>query len=116
MSEKYVIASAKTAKELDGAYAKAKSASKGYGFTSITSLKEDVVGKAMTDAKKGADFVVEVDTGKVFIVQLVCEVKGSMRSVIGRKEIKTVDDFKNATARAKIQAFQKTAKANGWTT
>jgi hypothetical protein len=111
MSEKFVIASAKTAKELGAAYDKAKSAAKGYGFSSVTSLKEEVVGKAMTDAKKGADFVVEVDTG---IVQLVCEVKGSMRSVIGRKEIKTVQDFKSASALAKNQAFQKTAKENGW--
>lgn len=114
MSEKFVIASAKTAKELGAAYDKAKSAAKGYGFSSVTSLKEEVVGKSMTDAKKGADFVVEVDTGKVFIVQLVCEVKGSMRSVIGRKEIKTVQDFKSASALAKNQAFQKTAKENGW--
>jgi len=114
MSEKFVIANAKTAKDLGSAYDKAKSASKAYGFSAVTSLKEDVVGKAMTDAKKGADFVVEVETGKVFMVQLVCDVKGVMRSVIGRKEIKTVEDFKSATALAKNQAFQKTAKENGW--
>mgnify|MGYP003444796244 CR=1 FL=1 len=60
MSEKYVIASAKTAKELGAAYDKVKSAAKGYGFSSVASLKEDVVGKAMTDGKKGADFVVEM--------------------------------------------------------
>jgi hypothetical protein len=114
MSEKFVISSAKTAKELGAAYDKAKSAAKSYGFSAITSIKEDSISKAMTDGKKGADFVVEVDTGKVFIVQLFCEVKGTIRSVIGRKEIKTVDDFKSATALAKNQSFKKTALENGW--
>ena len=114
MAEKFVIVSAKSPKELGAAYDKAKASSKGYGFSSVTALKEDVVSKAMTTSKKAADFVVEVDTGKVLIVQMVCEVKGAMRSVIGRKEIKTVDDFKSATLLAKNQALQKTAKENGW--
>ena len=111
MTEKFQIASAKAAKDLTAAYAKAKTDAKGYGFTSVTALKEDVVGKAMTDKKKPADFIVEVDiSGKVMIAQLVCDVKGVMRSVIGRKEIKTVEDFQHATMLARNQALAKTAK------
>jgi hypothetical protein len=108
MAEKIPIASAKTPKDLKTTYDKVKSASKDYGFTSVTNLKEDVVSKAMTDKKKAADFVVELEIkGKVAIVQLVCDVKGAMRSVIGRKEIKTVEDYENASALAKLQAFKK---------
>ena len=110
MSEKITIASAKTAKDLAGVYAKVKTDAKGYGFTSVAALKEEVVSKAMTDSKKPADFIVEIETSKVFIIQLVCDVKGAMRSVIGRKEIKTVKDFQDATALAKNQALAKVAK------
>ena len=60
----------------------------------------------MTDKKKAADFVVEVDTsGKTIIAQLVCDVKGAMRSVIGRKEIRTVKEFQDAVMLAKNQAL-----------
>lgn len=111
MSEKIVIASAKTAKDLANVYAKVKTDAKGYGFSAVTALKEDVVSKAMTDKKKPADFVVEVDTGnKAIMAQLVCDVKGAMRSVIGRKEIKTVKEFQDATMLAKNQALARTAK------
>ena len=92
-------------------YAKVKTDAKGYGFTAVAALKEDVVGKAMTDKKKPADFVVEVDTsGKTIVAQLVCDVKGAMRSVIGRKEIKTVKEFQDAVMLAKNQALAKVAK------
>ncbi len=115
MTEKIVIASAKDAKELKATYDKVKTSAKGYGFSAVTALKEDVVGTAMTQKKKPADFVVEVDvSGKMMIAQLVCDVKGAMRSVIGRKEIKTVKDFQDATHLAKNQALQKTAKELGF--
>ncbi len=70
MSEKIAIASAKTAKDLAGVYAKVKNDAKGYGFTSVAALREEVVGKAMTEKKKPADFIVEVETSKFFTVQL----------------------------------------------
>ena len=115
MTEKIQIASAKAAKDLAATYAKVKTDAKGYGFSSVTALKEDVVGKAMTDKKKSADFVVEVDiSGKVMIAQLVCDVKGALRSVIGRSEIKTGDDYAHATMLAKNQALAKAAKEMGF--
>jgi hypothetical protein len=111
MSEKITIASAKTAKDLAGVYAKVKTDAKGYGFTAVTALREEVVGKAMADKKKPADFVVEVDTsGKSIIAQLVCDVKGGIRSVIGRREIKSVKEFQDAVMLAKNQALAKVAK------
>jgi hypothetical protein len=110
MSEKIAIASAKTAKDLAGVYAKVKNDAKGYGFTSVAALREEVVGKAMTEKKKPADFIVEVETSKFFTVQLVCDVKGAMRSVIGRKEIKSVKDFEDAVMLAKNQSLAKVAK------
>ena len=107
MGEKILIASAKAPKDLKTIYDKVKTESKGYGFSAVANLKEDVVSKAMLDKKKGADFIVEVEVkDKLAIVQLVCDVKGAMRSVIGRKEIKSVDDYKNAVALAKIQSFK----------
>ena len=111
MTEKITIASAKAAKDLAGVYAKVKTDAKGYGFSAVTSLKEEVVGKAMTDAKKPADFIVEVDTsGKSIIAQLVCDVKGAMRSVIGRKEIKTINEFQDTVMLARNQALAKVAR------
>jgi hypothetical protein len=115
MSEKFPISSAKTAKDLGKAYDEAKKEAAKYGFTAVTALKEEVVAKAMTDTKKPADFVVEVDiNGPVMLCQIYCEVKGSMKSVLGRKEIKTVDDYKKATALAKNANLKKVADKNGW--
>lgn len=115
MSEKFPISSAKTAKELDKAYSEAAKEAKKYGFTTTTALKTEVVEKAMTTAKKPADFVVEVDiNGAAMLVQMYCEVKGAMKSVLGRKEIKSVDDWKNAIALAKNANLKKVAKANNW--
>jgi hypothetical protein len=110
MAEKFPIATAKKPTELKAAYEKAKTAAKDYGFTAVTNLKEDVVVKAMTDKKKPADFIVELDITNHPIVQLVCDVKGVMRSVIGRKEIKSVDDYKNAKGLAGLQSMQKWSK------
>jgi hypothetical protein len=115
MSEKFPITSAKTAKDLDKACSEAAKEAKKYGFTTTTALKNEVVEKAMTTAKKPADFIVEVDVnGAAMLVQMYCEVKGSMKSVLGRKEIKSVDDWKNAIALAKNANLKKVAKANNW--
>ena len=109
MSEKITIASAKAAKDLAGVCQGDRR--QGLRLTAVAALKEDVVGKAMADKKKPADFVVEVDTsGKTIMAQLVCDVKGAMRSVIGRKEIKTVKEFQDAVMLAKNQALAKVAK------
>jgi hypothetical protein len=110
MAEKFPIATAKKPADLKAAYDKAKAAAKDYGFTSVANLKQEVVAKAMTDKKKQADFIVEIETKQHPIVQLVCDVKDVMRSVIGRKEIKTLEDFKSAKALAGIQAMQKWSK------
>ena len=108
MGEKIVIETAKDAKKLDETYTKVKGLAKGYGFKSVAELKGDVVKKAMADAKKQADFIVEADiAGKSLIVQLVCDVKGKMRSVIGRSEIKDKKEFQQATALAKVQSLKK---------
>ena len=115
MSEKFPISSAKTAKDLDKAYDEAKREASKYGFTAVTALKSEVVEKAMTTAKKPADFIVEVDiNGPVMLCQMYCEVKGSMKSVLGRKEIKSVDDWKKAIHLAKNANLKKVAKANNW--
>jgi hypothetical protein len=51
-------------------------------------------------------------SGKIAIVQLVCDVKnGSMRSVLGRKEIKTAKDAESARNLAKFQAYKDVKKA-----
>jgi hypothetical protein len=111
MNKKITIASAKTPKDLKAAYEKVKTDAKGYGFTAVAALKEDVVSAAMTKAKQGADFVVEVeDKGKLIIAQLVCDVKNSSRSVIGRREIKTVQEYQQAVSLAKVQAFNEIRK------
>lgn len=113
MNKKITIASAKTAKDLKATYDKVKNDAKGYGFATTTALKEDVVGAAMTKSKQPADFVVEVadnGKGKPIIAQLVCDVKNSLRSVIGRREIKTVEEYKQAVSLAKVQAFNDVRK------
>ncbi len=95
MGEKFVIDSAKKSAELDKVYGQVKSHVKDYGFDTVTALKTDVIKKAMDEAKKPADFVAEYDfVNKSLIGQLVCDVKGKMRSVIGRSEIKSKEDFK----------------------
>ena len=73
-------------------------------------MKSDQVKKAMTDGKKGADFLVEVDIAKTMIVQLYCEVKGQMRTVLGRSEIKSIEDYNKAKALGKSASLNK-AKA-----
>jgi hypothetical protein len=101
--EKIVIATAAKPADLKKTYEDVKAHRKDYAFDAVTNLKEDVVAKTMTDKKKGADFVVELEvSGEIAIAQLVCDVgNGAMRSVIGRKEIKSVDDWKSAKGLAK---------------
>ena len=110
MGEKILIETAKSVKDLDGVYTKVKNGSKGYGFTAVAALKDDVVKNAMTESKKSADFIVEVDfVGNSIIAQLVCDVKGKMRSVIGRREIKSKEEWEKAVSLAKNQALSRSA-------
>lgn len=111
MTERAVLATAKKPGDLAGAYAEAKSDAKAYGFSAVTALKEDVVSHSMTEKKQPAQFVVEVDiSGKVLLVQMFCEVKGGVRSVLGRKEIKSVDDAEHAIKLLKMQSYEKFKK------
>ncbi len=99
-----VIESAKKPAELDGVYAKVKHEAAGYGFSTVAELKSAVVRQAMTDSKKPADFIVEVQTGdRHVVVQLVCDVKGKIHSVLGRAEIKSIDQLNKAVSLAKNQ-------------
>ena len=109
MTEKFPIATAKKADELAGTYAKVKTLAKDFGFAKIAEMKDEVVKKAMTDSKKPAEFIVEVETDKTMIVQLVCDVKGKMRSVLGRSEIRTAKDYTSAKALASNASLKKTA-------
>ncbi len=110
--ETIVIATAEKPKDLATTYTKVKELAKGYGFTAVANLKEDVVGKAMTDHKKKAEFVVELEVSNdKATVDLVCDVgKGKMKSVIGRKEIKKVEDYVHAEKLAKNQNLNEVFK------
>ena len=110
MSEKFPMETAKKPADLDDTYKKVKAAAKDYGFTSVAELKSDVVKKAMTDSKKAAEFVVEVDIDQAMMVQLFCEVKGKMRSVLGRSQITSVEQFKAARALAKNGNLKKASE------
>jgi hypothetical protein len=108
MGEKFVIDAAKKSAELDKVYGQVKSHVGDYGFGKVTELKTDVVKKAMDEAKKPAEFVAEYDfVNKTLIGQLVCDVKGKMRSVIGRSEIKSKEEFKKFKALASNKTLNK---------
>jgi hypothetical protein len=108
------IATADKPKDLATKYAEVKNKAKEFGFDAVTELKKDVVEKAMTDKKKKADFLVELDVvGKKGIVQLVCDVQGVMRSVIGRKQIETAEEYKKYHGLAKLQSLKDFEKEIG---
>jgi hypothetical protein len=114
MPEKFPLGTAKKADELAKVYSEVKTAAKDYGFKAVAELKADVVKKAMADSKKAADFIVEVDAAKTMTVQLVCDVKGKLRSVLGRNEIKSVDDYKKAIKLGSNANLKKVAAENHW--
>ena len=115
MAEKFPLSTAKTAKDLGKAYDEAKKDAARYGFTTSTALKEAVIAKAMTDAKKPAEFVVEATIkGNMIVLDFYCEVKGAVKSVLGRKDLKDEKGWKDAVALARNANFAKVAKANNW--
>jgi hypothetical protein len=115
MAEKFPLGSAKTAKDLKSAYDDAKKEAAKHGFPTATALKEAVIAQAMTDAKKPAEFVIEAAIkGNMIVLDFYCEVKGSVKSVLGRKDLKDAKGWKDAVALAKNANLSKVAKANNW--
>ena len=107
MAERIPIASAKTVKDLKTISDKVKTESKGYGFTSVANLREEVVGKAMTDKKKPADFIVEVEIkDKIALVQLSAMSKAACGRSSGERKSSPSKITRMPSWLAKFQSFK----------
>jgi hypothetical protein len=108
--ESFVIATAKKPEELEDAYQTVKGHAKDYGFASVSALKAEVVKKAMTEAKKPAEFIVQAQSPgahKGLFLDLVCDVNKKMSTVLARKELKTIKEYDSAKALAKLKNLEK---------
>ena len=116
MSKKnYVINSAKKSTDLAATYNKAKTEADKFDLQVATPLKEEVVATAMTSKKKQADFFIEIETGTNFIkLDFVCEVKGAGKWVLGRKMIKSFEEYQKNEALAKNLHMNMVKKECNW--
>lgn len=110
MGKPYSLGTAKKSSDLAAAYNKAKSEAKQFGLDVSTNLKEEVVATAMDQKKKPAEFYIDIDTVPGMIkLDFVCEVAGGVKSVLGRKAIKSVEEYKKMASLAKL-VHQKTVE------